>query len=264
MEAMYIIGLVSILFLFIWKKYTTHTKRRNEYIKYLQEQNQKLQSVIQEEEPRSTPSMPDLTDGYPNDMINVESEPIQEDVVEINESSTKTMEIPPEISFMLHQFPGQTNETLTKIEEIDDDFVDMNDEESDDNCEEPYFETDEDPEKVPLDNLVYENDNDENDDDGKCCLKPLLEENFVDVPDALYDKPSTTVSENDDSGIKAANSDDNRKYLDKDEELEESLDALIQTKQMHCTAILTSGKNKGNMCKKNAKMDGLCKIHHKN
>jgi len=279
MNMIYIVGLISILALFIWKKYTSHTKRRNQYIKYLQEQNQKLQSVIQEE-PDASQSMPSSTNNLSSsesiipDAAQASGEnyiPIQEEEVLGSglPTSGRVMGIPPELAFMLNQFPGQMNqaEPQVNIEEVKEDFVDMNDviEDSDDDielvddCVESEFETKEDPEKIPLDNAKPEDCKDE----GKCCLKPLLEDNFADVPEELYDVPSIRVSENDDSGIKASNTDDNRKYLSKDEELEEALDDLIQTKQMHCSAVLSTGKNKGSMCGKKTKRDGLCKVHSK-
>jgi hypothetical protein len=46
-------------------------------------------------------------------------------------------------------------------------------------------------------------------------------------------------------------------------ELEVESMPLIQTKQMHCTAILNSGARKGEMCGKTSTYNGLCKTHNK-
>jgi hypothetical protein len=271
MNMMYIIGLVSILILFVWKKYTSHKKRRNQYIKYLQEQNQKLQAVIQEE-PSPSQSMPDETNKFSSS--NVDNPILNEKEIQIDiQNPAQMMGLPQELAFMINmqnQNQGQVNQNEANVEDITEDFIDIREaqeEEEDEDvevvsdCEIPEFETERDPEKVPLDQLspLTKETCELN---GKCSIQPLIEENFADIPIELYDKPSISVSQNDDSGIKASNTDDNRKYLEKDEILEESLDALIQTKQMHCTAILKSGSNKGGMCGKSAKRDGLCKMHH--
>jgi len=239
MNVLYIVGLVSIILLFIWKKYTSHTKRRNEYIKYLQEQNKKLQTVIQD------PSQP-IHEMNPENSI--------------QNQDMQAMGMP-EFAFILNQLQSKQQPPNTaNVEELKEDFVDVNKDDEMSDCELPDFETEETPEKVPLMNerkppIVLEN-------EGKCSLKPLLESNFADVPEALYDKPSISVSENDPNNeVKAANTDDNRKFLEKDELLEESLEELLQTKQMHCTGIVRTGKNKGSVCGKKANKEGLCKQH---
>lgn len=275
MNILYIIGLLSILVLFMWKKYTSRTRRRNEYIQYLQQQNQKLQSLIQEQ-PEPSQSMPNPTNSFssamnePNDTNkSLIEDPMEENLDSMNIPS-RVMGIPPEIAFMLHQVQSN-NSSNSNVEEVTEDFVDIRDAQEEENveivedepmCQNTEMETMEDPEKVPLKQLnPLEKDNCE--DNGRCLLQPVLEQNFADVPEELYDRPSTRVSENDESGIKAANGEDNRMYLEKDEQLEESLDDLIQTKQMHCYAVLKSGDNKGKQCGKKAKRDGLCKVHFK-
>jgi len=286
MSLIYIVGLAGILFLFLWKKYTSHTKRRYQYIKYLEEQNRKLESLIQEPQPIQSMSVP--TDSYSKSENTSEnqtdSHPDMSEEIEI-ETVVKA-EFPPDIAMMLKGLTGSLNESIkggAEVEDVTEEFVDVRDiqdesdveivddtkqENSEDRsitdyiCEVPEFETEEDPEKVPLSSLNPKT-NDECKDNGKCEIKPILEENFADVPEELFDRPSITVSQNDDSGVKAANTDDNRMYLERDEYLEESLDDLIQTKQMHCTAILKSGDNKGKICGKKSKRNGLCKVHSK-
>lgn len=282
MNNLYIIGLACVLFLFLWKKYTLYTKRRNEYIKILQEQNKKLEEAIQQgNSPHPINSMPHSTNGLsqssPIETVQVES--VQVDLPSI---PGITSEIAAILKGFSHQRPQEESANVEEVteEESKENFVDsvardaswkdINDVSDDDieivddtaqDCVEPEFETPEDPEKVPLPENFP--DREESEPTGRCQVQPLLEENFADVPEELYDRPSTRVSENDDSGVVASNTDDNRMYLDKDEELEETLDELIQTKQMHCTAILSSGKNKGSACGKKAKKNGLCKVHSK-
>jgi hypothetical protein len=142
-------------------------------------------------------------------------------------------------------------------------------------CNEEGLETEDDPEKVPLMEADRKPNSEKTDINevkecndevkGRCCVQPIIEENFADVPETLFDRGTISVAEDDPTwGVQASNAVDDRKFLEKQdlsEELQGDVVVLTQTKQMHCTKILKSGKRKGEMCGRKTVKDGMCHIH---
>ena len=258
MNSLYIFGLAGILILFMWKKYISYTKQRNQYIQYLQAQVYKLTQQTSEQKP-SSPTAPQQQNYNATIHINDNCAPELDcelniyDVEDINNLSDGAGDV-------------------IKVEEVGNRVV-VDDEDLE--CPNIDFETPENPEKIPLCSNEKETDVEENcltiEEVGKCCPDPLLSFNYTDVPDTLFDKASISVSENDtNTDVKAHNADDNRVYVpkgvdtdcsdDDDDDDNTSVDEP-QVKQMHCTAMLSSGKRKGMMCQRKTHLDDRCRIH---
>jgi hypothetical protein len=253
MKPLYILGLVGILVLFMWKKYISYTKQRNQYIQYLQAQVMKLQQVTQH------------SAGITSSIETAEL--VDKLGVSIND------ECETELNCEINLYDDTPLVDVIKVEEAGNRVI-VDDEDEDCKGKNVRFETEEDPEKIPLceHEPILVDDCHTSEDVGKCCPDPLLGFNFVDVPETLFDQASTAVADNDpNTDIKAHNTDDNRAYVpkgvdsdcssdsgsdDEDEPVDEP-----QTKQMHCTAILSSGKRKGMMCQRKTKKDSRCKLH---
>lgn len=285
MNILYVIGIASIILLFIWKKYTSYIKRRNEYIKYLQIQNQKLQSNIQNNVKENIPidekdeSQKEDTNlfGLPQELMILLNNMKPSISKSLNEKNNCNIEEVEEKKVEKEHFDPVLPDGVVKSVKLNDTTVECEEKSVEEEVsnkknsenKDKVYETEKDPEKKPLD---YTTESEMRCDNpnlvGKCCISPILQENFADVSEKLFDIPSTSVSENDpNSNIKASNTDDNRKFLTEEEKLEDDLEVdslpLTQSKQMHCSAILNSGNRKGEMCGKLSNKNGLCKIHNK-
>ena len=235
---LYLLGLAGVLTLFLWKKYSSYTKKRNQYIQFLQAQVLKLNSANE---------------------VSMDTVPVAvADAIQVAE---------------VQGVPVVAEVTVTPNE--------------------PVYETEEDPEKVPLCDLVAEDrveaTNTLSDCEvSRCQPEPLLEFNFVDVPETLYDRATIEVADNDDDNcdvvahntvgtqhhlIKRSNdsdsdnecgsdSDSDSDEVDTGDVIEDEI-VVCQTKQMHCTSALRSGKRKGQLCgrKTDGDVSGSCKLH---
>lgn len=238
MNPLYFIALAGILALFLWRKYVSYTKKRNQYIQYLQTQ---VATLSQQQQENSNTTEENNDD---DDVNSIVLPNISATVVTLNEPAV----------------PEKAPEDTTKIVEVEDHVMETR-----------RYETPDDPEKVPLcDMLDTKLACHETEEVGKCCVEPILEQNFADVPENLFDRGGVSVGENDpDCDVVAHNTSDDTYELPKDDSddcdsdsaIEEDEIDLTPTKQMHCTRILTTGKRKGSACGRKAHQDGLCKLH---
>jgi hypothetical protein len=223
---LYLLGLAGVLTLFLWKKYSSYTKKRNQYIQFLQAQVLKLNAN--------------------------------------NEVGHVSMEGVPAAVADAIQVADVAEVTVAPKEQV--------------------YETEDDPENVPLCDLVAEDrveaTNTLSDCEvSRCQPEPILEFNFVDVPETLYDRATVEVADNDCDGdvvahntvgtqhhlIKNSNnsdSDSDSDEVDTGDVIEDEI-VICQTKQMHCSATLRSGKRKGQLCgrKTDGDASGSCRIH---